>query len=408
MLGPLARGAAPARRRAHRRPVVIVLLALLLALLVSELVDQVVKAAKPAAQRGASTWVAAVVPIVGESGELSSLLHEVRRLEHLPACSAVGCQRRAFDADLGQLVSGTAGDLDQLASIGLVPPTSRSARLLERVLEERARAARELAGAVSLLLGSSRTHTTDARVQGELLSVGSRLTASDATYHQFVQSLPGHGRTPPLGPSTWVGDPAVWTRSGVQGWADRLLASQGLRSTAAIALLAVSTNPPVLRIEGLPVPTTTTTTSTTTTTTTSTTTTTTVPGKPTTTTSTTTATTTVPPTTTTLQIPPAGSVSVLQPTSRLSVEVVVANAGSMPASTVTIRAALTTRSGKPVPAGLTSAVSEQLGSLAPGAARYVSLRPIAVHDGETYVLTVSATVPGWKRAVERVVVQVAG
>jgi hypothetical protein len=383
----------------------VVVVAALVALLVGEIVDQVVNAATPAARRGMSTWVAAVTPIVADSNDLGSVLHVARGLEHLPSCSTTGCQRTTFDAYLAQLVSGSSDAVQQLDGIGLVAPSPRAVELLRQVLTERARASSELVGAISLLLGPSQGHLVDARVQGELLAVGSQLTGADAAYRRFLKSLPRHSGDPSLASSAWVTDPAAWTRAGVQGWASRLLGADGLQSSASIALLAVSTSPPVLRVEGLP----TTTTSPATTTSTSTTTTTTTPplGATTTTSTTTTTTTTVPPTTTTLQVPPPGSVSVLQPATGLSVEVVVANAGNVRAASVALRAVLTAKSGKAASAGTVSVVTQRVGPLAPGAARYLRLHPMAVHEGETYVLTVTATVSGWKQATEQVTIRVA-
>ncbi|MCU1492948.1 MAG: hypothetical protein JWO62_712 [Acidimicrobiaceae bacterium] len=405
MLGPLARGSAPLKRRARRRIVVVVISALVLALLVGEVVDQVVKASTPAARRSTSSWVAAVAPIVGESSGLSSTLREVRNLGGLPACTSGGCQRTVLDAMLGQLVTGSASDVVQLDDIGLIPPSQRSGSLLEGVLSGRAQASKTLAGAVALLLGPSRGHATLARAQGLLLSVGSELTAADADYRELVRSL-AHVAAPKLGQSVWVSSAKSWTRGGVQGWANRLVAATGLQSLASIAILAVSTNPPVLRIQGLPASTTTTATTTTTSSTT-TTTTSTIPGKRTTTTTTTTTTSTVPPTTTTLQVPPPGSLSVLAPTSKLAVQVVVANAGNVGASPVTVVAALRARSGAAQAVGTSTSVTDRVRSLAPGVARYLSMPAMVVHKGETYTLTVSATVPGWRVAVERVVVHVA-
>jgi hypothetical protein len=116
----------------------------------------------------------------------------------------------------------------------------------------------------------------------------------------------------------------------------------------------------------------------------------------------------VPPTTTTLQIPPAGSRSVLPPTRHLVVDVVVADEGNVSARAVTVDARLVAVSGKLAAGSGTVTAQASAGALAPGAARYLRLRPLRVVPGETYDLHVTASVPGWPVASDSVVVQVAG
>lgn len=412
MLGPLGRSAAPGRRRVRGRTVAIaVVCALLVALVLGEVIDQVVKAAKPAARRGDATWVAAVAPIVGESNDLASVLREVRGLADLPRCAGAGCERRTFDAYLGQLVTGTRGGIAQLASVGLMAPSTRAEQLLDHVLLERAHASRDLVGALSLLLGTSRGPSVDALAQARLVKAGSELTASDAAYRALVQSLPRVRGAIRLAPSTWIRDARSWTPGGLQSWVARLLASPGLRATDEIALDAISTSPPVLRIQDIPATPTTSTRPTSTTTTS--TTTTTLPRTPgatttsTTSTTSTTTTTTLPPPITTLQLPPAGAISVVQPTSRLTVQVVVADVGTTPAQRITLLAVLAPRPGRAKTVGASSSSVAHLGALAPGGARYVVLPAMSVRRGVSYTLTVEASVPGWTSAIDRVVIHVA-
>jgi hypothetical protein len=395
---------------------------LVLALFVGEVVDQVVEEATPASLRSMKSWVAAVVPIVAASNSSASTLRDVRELADLPACTQQGCQRRTFDSLLAQLESGTKQDTGDLAAVGLVPPDPRSGVLLEQVLRERARAVIDVVEAATLLFGSSGAHAVLARAQGLLLSGGADLVESDTRYRAFVGSLPRHVDRPRPPASRWVDHSSTWSRSSVQLWADRLLGDRLLRSTTTIALLAVSTEPPVLRIEGLgrasgrsgTAPSTTAATTTTTTTTTTTLAGVTTHGStsvpPTTRPRATrpSTTTTVPPTTTTLQIPPPGSRSVLPPTRQLVVDVVVADEGNVPARAVTVAARLVAESGKLLAGSAAATVRAGAGALASGSARYLRLRPLRVVPGETYDLLVTASVPGWPVASDSVVVQVAG
>jgi len=396
-----------------------VIVALVVALFVGEVIDQIVKASAPAARRSSDSWIAAVAPIIGESTSLASTLHDIRNVTGLPVCSSTGCQRRTFDAKLGELEKGTRDDLQALDAIGLVPPSQRAGSLMASVLRDRASASGNLAGAVALLLGPSHAHVTSARAQGLLIAVGDELLEADGDYDKFLKSLPKRRSVPQLASSVWVQDPGSWTRTGVQLWADRLEAATGLQSNSSISLIAISTSPPALRITNLPAaPTTTTspTTTTTSTTTTSTSTTTTLPGAPTTsstsstTTSTTTTstTTTVPVTTTTLQVPPAGSVSVLAPTTHIEIDVIVADAGNVTAAPVSVEASLVPRLSSSSLTSTPVRAHASIPVLTSGEARYLALGPMHIVEGATYVLTVTATVNGTTMASDRVILDIAG
>jgi hypothetical protein len=383
-------------------------LALVAALIVGELIDSIVNSATPAARRADSSWLAAVTPVVASSTSLQSTLAELRSLDNLPSCSSSGCQRTTFDVRLADLQNGTAADLAALAAIRLEPPSARADQLLVEVLHDRSLAVDLIAQAVSVLLGSASSHVTLARAQGLLLAARAQLATSDREFVQFTRRLPPHLGGARLRSSVWLVDPKSWNRTGVTAWAESLVASVPLQSRASIALLAVSTDPPVLTITGDHPATTTTTTKAPATTTTTSTTTTTIAGSSSTTsststTTTTTTTTTIPATTTTLQVPPAGSVSVLAPTSSLEIQVVVANRGNVLAAPVTLVVSLNPRTGSGSPGSDTVRIA----SLAPGAQRYVNSKEMKVLKGSSYLLTVTASVPGWRTVRETVVLSVA-
>ncbi len=410
-----------------------VLVAAVVALLAGEVVDQVVKASTPAAVRGQRTWAAAVGPILVVSDGLAAQVASSRELSALPVCSTTGCQRLALDSDLAGLVAAASRQLDALAGLGLEAPSARDAALAATVLGARSTAAQELVQATSSLLaaGPSPAHRVLAAAQGLLLAAGRHLAAADAAEGSLVRGLRRQLRVRELGRTGHAGDPGSWSRSAAAAYAARLLGDRGLDAVARIAILAVSTEPAALRIEGLP-PSTGATSSTSTTTTTSTSTTVPPTGRSSATTAApgshngghraTTTTTSPPVTTTTLQVPPPGSVSLLPPATRLVVDVVVADTGNVTARGLTVRATLTplatrsasgarraTSAGRGAPAVPTrSSVADRVAVLQAGSARYLRIGALAVTRGERYVLDVTAAVPGWPASGDQVTLDIAG
>jgi hypothetical protein len=111
-----------------------------------------------------------------------------------------------------------------------------------------------------------------------------------------------------------------------------------------------------------------------------------------------------------MQIPPPGSVSYYPPTSHLTVEVVVANAGDVTASQVHVLATLTpvaaggtktTTSGRHrgnstttttavvSPAFRASSASSEVPSIGAGRSLVLTLPPLSCQDGGRYVLRIS-------------------
>ena len=382
MLG--SRLSSPRRRRRIWLPV---LAGLLVALVIGDVANQVVSSSGAAATRSTRSWIAAVAPLVDQSSSLSVTLGKVRNGSSL--------QRAQLDALLGEL-EGSARQLRRdYSALELAPPTPASGAALGAVFADRARAATELSGAIALAMDNAAATGT---AEQTLAKVAVDLRAGDAAYRRFRQELPHHGARR-LGSSVWLRSPSAWSAPALAVWVSVLSRAQALVGRRQLSLLAVSLQPRVLKIDGLPTTTVPTPTTTTTTTTT-------LPTTGSALTGTTTtvghrrrprhhrgATTTTTPvvTTTTLQIPPAGSVSLVQATSRLTVTVVVASTGNLPVDGALVQATL-------VPTGKVAASPERaahhLRVLTPGNARYLTLGPLAVRSGATYRLQVTAGFPG--------------
>ncbi|MGA3215660.1 MAG: hypothetical protein ABSD97_08225 [Acidimicrobiales bacterium] len=382
------RGSFPSARRSSGRTVVIVVVAVVLAIVIAEVAADVVDSGRAASRVEATTYVAEVIPVVDESTTLSSTMHLVRNARG-------SLDRTGIEQALSNLVTGTAQNEAQLGDLGVPAPSTRSGQLLEAALAARARGSRDLAGAVTLAIGPSPVAQVGAKAAVLIVQSGKELMAGDRDYRAFVGSLPrssGRGRLPA---SRWVDDPSAWAAAAAASFVAQLASLPKLAIHDDLVIVAMTVQPPVVRIDGLP-PTTTAPPTTTPPTTTSTTTSTIVPGATSTsTTSTSTTTTSSTTTTTTMQLPPAGSTSVLPPTGRVSVVLVVANAGNEEISGIWAAASVvpeqssSKNAGKTSPGATTRSTVMRIGRLAPGTSVVVTLPMLVVQAGMSYTLWAS-------------------
>ena len=380
-----------------------IVVALLLALVIGEVADQVASSSKAAARQGTRSWVAAISPIVAQSNALGKALAKLRT-------SATASGRQLLDAELAQVTLGAHQLQNRLSSIAIAPSSAAAARFLAEAIAGRARASVALAGAISLATSPG---APSSAASGRLGLAAAELRAADRDYVRFAALLHREDRRAVLPKSRWALPSAAWTEAAMVDWAAQLSRARALSAQRALSLLAVSLEPRVLKIEGLPtttlapvsavhkrLPTTTTTASSHSSTSTSS------------STSTTTTTTTTS-TTTTLQIPPAGSVSLVQATRAVAVSVVVAATGNLTMHGVVVTVSLS--SGSPAaPAGSGSAAAggsvarAVVGALAPGAARYVVVHGLRVHAGGAYRLVVRATSRDGRSAQATIALRVDG
>jgi hypothetical protein len=381
------RGSLPTARRSNKRIVILVVAVAVLGVIVGEVAADVVGSGHAAGRVAAQSYVAEVIPVVDESTSLAGTLHLVRNGTAL-------VDRTHLERALADLVTGTSDNNAQLQSLAVPAPTARSGRLLESALEARERGARDIAGAVALAIGP--TFGTRARSGADalLVAAGQQLIAGDKDYVNFVRSLPRSSGRSRLPASRWILAPASWTASPAAAWLARLSVMPKLQVHEDLVIVALTVEPPVVRITGLP----TTTTSPPTTTTSSTTTTSTTPTSTTRPGATTSSTTTSPTTTsstttttTTMQLPPSGSTSVLPPTQSVSVVLVVADSGNVPISDIWASASVvpeieTGSSGKVGPAAVEHSTAVRIGRLAPGTSVVVTLPSLKVRSGRQYTL----------------------
>jgi len=399
------RGTFPSSRRPTRRVVAAIAGVIVLAVVVAQVAADVVNSGARASRVAAQTYVAEVIPVIDESTMLASTVHLVRE-------SATSLDRTALEADLGNLVAGTSDNLAQLGSLGVPAPSPRSEDLLRALLALRALAARTLTGAIALAIGPEAFSGSSASSSGGgsgsstppssvaqararavklIVQAGLEMVISDRDYRSFVSSLPhasGRGRLPS---SRWVTYSASWTEASATSWVAQLSSTTALQIRYDLSIVAVTVQPPVVRITGLPTTTTiATTTSTSTSTSTSTTTLSTVPV--TVTPSSTSTSTTSTSSSTTLQLPPLGSTSVLPPTHQLSVVLVVANSGNVQISGIWAAASVVpdlSAGESPTSRAPSRSTAVRVGLLQPGASVEVNLPPLGVVAGDAYKLWVS-------------------
>ncbi len=391
------RSGLPPTRRPRRAVAGFIVAILVAALVIGEVTADVLDSGKPAALIQERSYVAAVVPVIDESTALVPWLHDIRY-------HAASLGRQGLLAALARLVSGSAAAEQQVASIAIPAPTTRLGDNLVGVFAKRTEAARTLAGAVTAAMSPGGR----GRALAGLERAAADIHASDAAYLAFRQQVPAAARrhSVPLPTSSWASS-GRWTTPALQRYLTALTTNPQLVLHQDLTILAVTLQPPALRIT--PTTTTTTTTSTTSTTTT---TSTTAPGASSTSTtrppsSSTTTSTSTSTTTTTLQLPGPRTTSWLAPTRSVAAIVVVANGGNVAEPGVVVRGtlspiALPRRSGKKAKTTTTTAppplspetVQRRIGTFAAGSSLDFSLPSFTVRPGTLYRLTVTISTDG--------------
>jgi hypothetical protein len=260
--------------------------------------------------------------------------------------------RQELQSTLDNAVQQTADQASRAVLAAGATPSGPVTTRFTAVFAERAESMRQLRAAVDGFLGMQPAPAADApsdatsagpgrallsatQATNRIAAAGALLTRSDALYRSVRRSLAvdtGHGRLPP---SVWVTHPQVWQLGSVAAQVDLLATSSTLSATHYVVLRTVSLSPPAL------------------------------------------------PT-------PQGAstaVSVLSPTSRIGVNVVVANEGTSYESHVSVRVTLADQT-----TGATTTQAQGT-SLALGASVTLPQVTMRVKSSTTYVLTVQVIPP---------------
>ncbi|HLX78134.1 MAG TPA: hypothetical protein VKR27_04560 [Acidimicrobiales bacterium] len=397
MLGPRSHRTPEAHRRDRRRIAIGVAIGIVVAVVLGEVINDIVNSSPPTARRTEATWIAAVAGIIAESNTLAQTIHAVRA----HATDAASYDRETLELALSGLARASSEQATAFETLGFQAPSASAGSLVADALTGRADGLSELARGVTLALSPKDTAATST-----LAAAGAQLVAADSAYRRAVKLVGHKNDGGGLPDSWWIKSPGQWSSSAVGAWARTLSTAPNLLAAPAIAIVAMTLEPPPLRITGLP----TTTLPSTSSTTTSSTTTTTAVGSSTTATSTTsttstTTTSTLPGPTTTSQIPPSGSLSIIAATRHVRVIAVVQNTGNVEirGARVVVLLVLTSRSAH----GLTSA-KQTVPRLEPGASAYLVFAKLPVTRSSSYKLLVTATLSN-RRAVRRsIAIEVGG
>jgi hypothetical protein len=183
--------------------------------------------------------------------------------------------------------------------------------------------------------GADATLMTATEATNRIAAAGALLTHSDSLYSSVRHALrtaAGNGRLPA---STWVRDPQLWAAGAVASQIDLMGSSPSLVAVHYLALRTVQVGPPALPTpQGV-----------------------------------------------------AANVSVLTPTKQVTVDVVLANDGSVAEPRATVHYTLADQTS-----GATSSRTHAV-ALAPGSSQALPTANFTVNPGTTYVLTVSVDVP---------------
>jgi hypothetical protein len=335
-----------ARRRSSARPVILLIAAVVaLAILVGGL-TQVARQSQGYDANSDRTLVAQGTVAADQSNATAVTVRKI--VDDLPSQTRQGLQ-----ASLDSAAQQTADEAARAQIAAGATPLGNVATQFVEVFTERAEAVARLRGAVYGFLGMQPIVPADAPTGGaaatsggtavlsatqatnRIASAGALLAHSDTLYRSVQRSLAvgaGHGKLPP---SVWVPHLHVWQPGSVAAQVDLVATSSTLAATHYVVLRTIRLNPPAL-----PTP----------------------PGSP-------------------------AAVSVLSPTSRLGVTVVLANQGSSDEPHVSVRFSLADQTS-----GATTSQVRRT-SLPLGASVTLPNVTMRVKPSTAYVLTVQVIPP---------------
>jgi hypothetical protein len=262
--------------------------------------------------------------------------------------------RPGLQIALDNLVQQTADESTRAAAAASATPLASVGRDFAAVFADRAQSMSDLRAAIDGYLGMQPlpiAGTTDATVAtgsgadatlltateaaNRIAAAGALLAHSDALYGSVRHTLrmaAGNARLPR---SAWVRNPQLWAPGALASQVDLMASSPSLATVHYLALRTVQITPPALPTpQGV-----------------------------------------------------SANVSVLTPTTRISVDVVLANDGSVAEPHATVHYTMASQSS-----GATSSRAETV-ALAPGSTQALPTATFAVVPGATYLLTVSVDVP---------------
>jgi hypothetical protein len=344
-MSPLTTHRRARRRSSSRRFISAAVVVLIVALLVGG-VTQVGRRSGPFdASMNRSFAVQAAVVAQQSNGTATSVRH---LMSVMPQQG-----RRTLETDLDSLVAEAAQQAELATALAAPARPGGLRAQFVAVFADRAAAVRQVRSAIDGLLGmhpfavagapkaggtavATPTQLSSAQAANRIAAAGTLLARADRTYRSVRRTLPRLAGQARLPASTWIGTANLWQLSAVATQVDLVAASTSLVASHRLVLRAVQITPPVLP-------------------------------------------------------PPSGvaapAVSVLSPTKKVTLSVVLSNLGSVDEPHAAVRDTLT-----PLPSGPAVTLTRSA-PIASGGSVTLSLAAFSVKPGTTYQLTVAVVVP---------------
>ncbi len=273
--------------------------------------------------------------------------------------------RQSLQVTLDSAVEQTASESARAAGAAAASPLGVTASDFSAVFADRAQSVAELRSAIDGFLGmqpipdagapplaaaspaAPGTQLSATQATNRMAAAGALLARADNVYRSVRRSLASGAGHPHLPPSVWVTDPQAWQSAAVATQVDLMSTSASLAQSHDVVIRTVRLNPPALPTPQNAAP----------------------------------------------------NVSVLSPSRRLSVTVVLANQGSVDEPGVPVRESLADQH-----TGVTATQVERTGLALDGSAA-LSPAVFSVKPGTTYVLTVQIVVPSGQASTNGTVFQ---
>lgn len=216
----------------------VIVLAILTVLVVVSVISSPKRKHSQAGQ-AALDYVDQVRPLVERSQEAGNAVVAIRENAATLKSDAITREVARIESECQAVLTGTRG---------LHPPAAAEVAndLLVGAMAERLAGLKLLVQAMNTAIDASAA-ATDA--VAALMTVGKDLVASDQSYQLFLDNLPATNQQAP-DKSVWVPDDSAWTQPVLLGFVTSLRNSTNAAPVHDLAVLLLSTDPPVVNKEG--------------------------------------------------------------------------------------------------------------------------------------------------------------
>jgi hypothetical protein len=191
---------------------------------------------QPQSRLDSEAWVDRALPDIAQS---SAQGREIAEISSTPLDGA----SPAVAAELSQIALAATSTYKAVLADAAPPGVTSSAGLLQACLAARKSGAAQMASAVQNLLAGAAASSS----VSQMMSAVSDFRVGDSAYQLFAKDLPKLGITMPA--SVWAGASAGYDPTELDAFASKLLAGSVNAPIHQLAIDAITTNPPALRVE---------------------------------------------------------------------------------------------------------------------------------------------------------------